>query len=152
MAERAAERAAVARLAMTDLEHRLVQEWTAGANALVELQIALARHCADEERLALLSYEGKLANSVEIHDVLGCGEAHIEHRHERLAAGEKPRVLELAEQADHLRQRLRIVIGEARRLHSSRTPGRMAVGQCYLEAGDEAAWRTSRFAPLARRG
>src|SRR5438067_10804696 len=122
LAERAAERAAVTRLPMADLQHRLVHKRTALLDALVEFHIALARHCADDERVALLLYISEIGDAVQIDDVIGRGEPHIEHRHERLAAGEKPRVLELAEQSNHLGHGLRVVVVEARRLHSGRMP------------------------------
>src|SRR4051812_3086947 len=67
VAERTAERAAVARLAVANLQHCLVQQRTARAKARVELEITLARHGADYQRLALLAYIGKLAHTVEIH-------------------------------------------------------------------------------------
>ncbi len=47
MAERAAERAAVAGLAMADLEDRLVHEREAPLHAVGEFEIALARHRAE---------------------------------------------------------------------------------------------------------
>src|SRR5438874_9582863 len=122
LAERAAERAAVTRLAMADLQHRLVHERTVLVDALVEFHITLACHCTDNEGVALLLYISEIGDAIEIDDVVGRGEPHVEHRHERLAAGEKPRVLELAEESDHLGHSLRIVVVEARRLHSGRMP------------------------------
>src|SRR5919198_6278040 len=122
LAERAAERAAVARLAMTDLQHGLVQQRTALADAAIELDIPLASHGTDNESLAFLLDVGKGGDAIQVDNVLRRGEPHVEQRHERLAAGEQPRVLQLAEEAHHLGQSLRVVIGEARRLHSGRMP------------------------------
>ena len=51
-----------------------------------EFEIALARHGADLERAARLADVGQALHAVEIDDVIGLHEAHVEHRHQRLPA------------------------------------------------------------------
>src|SRR5262249_28042485 len=79
-------------------------------------------HRADRKHFRLDFDKSKAGYAIQIDDVVGRGEPHVEHRHERLAAGEQPRVVEPPKQRERLRQRLRIVVGEARRLHSGRMP------------------------------
>jgi len=74
------------------------------------------------EHIARFLYVGELGHAVEIDDVIRRREPHVEHRHERLPAGEQSRVLESPEERNHLRHLLRVVIAEARRLHSGRMP------------------------------
>src|SRR5690348_4589395 len=50
MAKRAAERSAVAGLAVPDLQDRVVHQWAAAADEVGEFEIALAGHGADLER------------------------------------------------------------------------------------------------------
>ena len=57
------------------------------------------------------------STQVEVDDVVGQHEAHVEHRHQRLAAGQKLGVVERAQEAHRLGKGFRIVILERRRFH-----------------------------------
>src|SRR5438270_12621069 len=119
MAERAAERAAIARLPMADMADRVVHERTAPADDVREFEIALPGHGADFEQAAAAADIGKTLYPVEIDDVVGQHESHVEHRHERLSAGQEPRVVEAAEQGDDVGDRARIVVAERRWFHAA---------------------------------
>ena len=116
MAERAADGAAVARLAMAEHD-RLVQQRALRLDEVGEFEVALARHGADLERAAGLPDAGHALDPVEVDDMVGQHEAHVEHRHQRLAAGQELGVVERAQQAYGLGERFRIVILERGRLH-----------------------------------
>ena len=118
MAQRAAERAAIARLAVADLLDRLVHQRAALAHHIGEFEVALARHGADLERAVVLADVGQAIDAVEIDDMVRQHEAHVEHRHQRLPAGEQLGVLQPAEQADGVGDRARVVIGKGRRFHA----------------------------------
>ena len=94
MAQRAAERAAVAGLAVADLLDRLVHQRAALAHHIGEFEIALARHGADLERAVVLADVGQAIDPVEVDDVVRQHEPHVEHRHQRLPAGQKLGVLQ----------------------------------------------------------
>ena len=100
MAERAADGAAIAGLPVADLQQRLVHDRQARAHHVGEFEVALARHGADLERAVRLADIGQPFDPVEIDDVVGLHEAEIEHRHQRLPAGQQLGVLEAAEQPD----------------------------------------------------
>ena len=57
---------------------------------------------------------------VEVDDMIRQHVAHVEHRHQRLAAGEQLGVVEAREQADDIGGAARIVIGKERWLHPGR--------------------------------
>ena len=59
-----------------------------------EFELALARHGADLERPVAVADIGEALDPVEIDDVVRQHEAHVEHRHQRLAAGQKLGVVE----------------------------------------------------------
>ena len=105
MTQRAAERAAIAGLPMPDLHDRLVHQRAAPAHQVGEFDVALARHRAnfngaDFERVLAVADVAQAVDPIEIDDVVGQHVAHIEHRHQRLAAGEQFGVVEAAEQAN----------------------------------------------------
>ena len=117
MAERAADGAAVARLAVADMHDGLVQQRAFRLHQVGEFEVALARHGADLERAAGLLDAGHALDPVEVDDVVGQHEAHVEHRHQRLAAGQQLGVVERAQQANGLGKGFRIVILKGWRLH-----------------------------------
>src|SRR5258708_36821002 len=117
MAERAADRPAVAGLPVSDLQQRLVHDRPARAHRIGKFQIALARHGANLERTLDFADVGQSFHEIEIDDVIGLHEAKVEHWHERLAAREQLGVFELREQSDGLADRFRIVIAKGRWLH-----------------------------------
>src|SRR5580693_7630822 len=57
---------------------------------------------------------------VEVDHMIRQHEAHVEHRHQRLAAGEQLGVVETGEQTDDIGGAARIVIGKEWRLHPGR--------------------------------
>ncbi len=59
----------------------------------------------------------KAVDPVEIDDMVGLHEAHVQHRHQRLAAGQKLGVVETAEQGDGVVDGARVVVAEGRWLH-----------------------------------
>ena len=118
MAQRAAERAAVAGLAVPDLGDGLVHQRAASAHQFGEFDVALARHRADLERAVLLADVAQAVDAIEIDDVVGQHVAHIEHRHQRLAAGQQFGVVEARQQRDGVGDAARIVIGKCGRLHA----------------------------------
>ena len=118
MTERTAERAAVARLPMSDLAYRFVHERATIAHGIGELDVALARHGADLDRAILLADVAQAVNPIEVNDVIGQHVTHVEHRHQRLPAGEQLGVLETAEEADGVRDRARIMIRKGRWFHA----------------------------------
>ena len=110
MTQRAAERAAVAGLPMSDLRDRLVHQRAAPAHQIGEFDVALARHRAnfngaDFERAIVLADVAQAVDPIEIDDMVGQHVAHVEHRHQRLPAGEQFGVVEAAEKADDVGQR-----------------------------------------------
>ena len=124
MAERAADGAAVAGLPMADVHDGLMQQRALRLDEVGEFEVALARHGADLERPAALLDAGHALDQVEVDDMVGLHEAHVEHRHQRLAAGQELGVVELAQQAHGLGKRFRIVVLKGWRLH--RGPGAKA--------------------------
>ncbi len=118
MAQRAAERAAIAGLPMPDLRDRLVHQRAASAHQVGKFDVALARHGADLERAVVLADVAQAVDPVEIDDMVGQHVAHVEHRHQRLPAGEQFGIVEAAEEADDVRRRARIVIGKWRWFHA----------------------------------
>ena len=120
MAQRAAERAAIARLPMADLPHRLVHQRTALAHQIGKLDVALPRHGADVERAVAVADMAQALDPVEIDDMIRQHKAHVEHRHQRLAAGEQLGVVEAGQQADDIGGAARIVVGKEWRLHPGR--------------------------------
>ena len=71
MAQRAAERAAVAGLAVPDLGDGLVHQRAALAHQIGEFDVALARHRADLQRAVLLADIAQAVDAIEIDDVVG---------------------------------------------------------------------------------
>ena len=117
MTERAADGAAVAGLAVADVLDRLVHQRDALAYHVGEFDVALARHRADLERAVRLADVGETVDLVEVDDVVGLHEPHVEHRHHRLPAGQQLGVVEAAEQRDGVADRARVVVAEGRWLH-----------------------------------
>ena len=60
----------------------------------------------------LLADVAQAVDPVEIDDVIGQHVAHIEHRHQRLPAGEQFGIVEAPEKPDDVGRAARIVIGE----------------------------------------
>ena len=80
------------------------------------LQGPLSRHRPDDEGAGFLFDEVEFGHAVEIHDAVRKHVAHIEHRHQRLPAGEQPGVLACGQQCDGFRQLRRRKIFERRRV------------------------------------
>ena len=118
MAERAANGATIAGLTMADVADGIVHQGAHAAHEFGELDIALARHGADLQHAARLADVGQALDLVEVDDVVGLHEAHVEHRHHRLPAGQELGVVEAAEQGDGVADGARIVVAEGRWLHA----------------------------------
>ena len=109
---------AIARLPMADLADRLVHERAALTHEIGEFDLALARHRADLERAVALADVAQALDPIEVDDVVGQHIAHVQHRHERLPAGEQLGVVETAEKAERLRNRAWIVVRKGRWFHA----------------------------------
>ena len=117
MAERAADCAAVAGLPMSDLQQRLVHDWKLRAQDVGELQITLPRHGADLDRTVVLADVGEPLDEVEVDDVIGQHEAHVEHGHQRLSAGKQLGIFQAAQQLDRLSDGFRVVVAKGWGFH-----------------------------------
>ena len=82
-----------------------------------EFEIALARHGANRERTILLAQVRERSDLVQIDHMVGQHVTHVQHRHQRLPAGENLGVFETRQETDGVFDRSRIVIGKGRRLH-----------------------------------
>ena len=116
VAQRTADGAAVARLAMADLLQRLMHQRQPAVHQVGEFQLALARHRADLQRPIDLADIRQALYTVEIDEVIRQHIAHVEHWHQRLAAGEQLGVVQLRQQRHDLGFGPRIVIIKGRRL------------------------------------
>ena len=110
MAQRAAERAAVAGLAVPD-----PGRWpraSAGSGGTPVRRIRCRAHASspDLQRAILLADIAQAVDAVEIDHVIGQHVAHIEHRHQRLAAGQQFGIVEARQQRDGVGHAARIVI------------------------------------------
>jgi len=117
MAERARDGAAVARLAMPDLQDRLAHQRQTCADHIGEFEIALARHAADADIALLGADEGEVGDAVEIDDMVGQHITHRQHRHQRLPTGQQLGILEVAEECDRFGDGRGIVIRKRRGFH-----------------------------------
>src|SRR4029079_1444823 len=95
----------------------LVQQRAFRLHQVGEFEVALARHSADLKRAAGFLDAGHALDEVQVDDVVGQHEAHVEHRHQRLAAGQKLGIVERAQEADSLGKGFRIVILKGWRFH-----------------------------------
>ena len=117
MAQRAADRAAVAGLAMADQGDRLVHQGKAPGCQLGEFEVALTRHRAHLHAFGGLANIAEAFDAIEIDDVVRLDVTEVQHRHQRLPARQQLGVFKRRQQAHHLRDRPRIVIVERGRLH-----------------------------------
>ncbi len=117
MAKAAADRAAVSRLPVSDRKDGLRQQRQAPLDQLRKLDRALRRHRADRQLAALLANVGQTLDPVEVDQVIRIGNAQVEHRHQRLATGENPGVVEFPQVAERFAERSRQVVLERWRLH-----------------------------------
>ena len=67
--------------------------------------------------LPVLADVGQALHPIEIDNMIGQHEAHVEHGHQRLPAGQQLCIFQAAEEADGFADGLRIVVAEGRRLH-----------------------------------
>src|SRR6185437_16079766 len=127
MGDRAANGAAIARLVMADPGQRQRQQRRLVAQGGAQLERRLRHRSTDDQRALLDADLRQPREAADIDEELRAGEAHVEHGHERLAAGEDARVAaELGERCHRLLWRVRPEIVEARWLHRAnpRSPRR----------------------------
>src|SRR5690348_5155191 len=117
MAERTADGAAVARLAMPHLTNGFGKQRTAARHLIGKFDVALPRHGADLEHLSVEADERKTGYAIEIDEVIGNGVAHVQHGHQRLPSGQQPRIVQRRKQLYGLWKTLRRVVVEPRWLH-----------------------------------
>src|ERR1700719_959533 len=117
MAQRAPDGAAIAGLTMADALNRLVHQREPLFHQIGEFEIALACHGADFHAVRSLADIGEPLDPVEIDDVVGLDVTEIQHRHQRLPAGQQLGVFKRRQQADDFGDRLRVVVAEGRWLH-----------------------------------
>ena len=97
---------------MPDMRQRLVYHGAMHGDVLRELDIALARHGADPERIAFDTDIGQFANFVQINQMIRHRVAKIHHRHQRLAARQHAGIVMPREQCSGIRDAAWIVIGK----------------------------------------
>ena len=119
MAQTAADRAAVSRLPVPDFQDGLRHQRQPPPDQRRKFDGALRGHRADHDFIAVLSNVGEALDAVEIDQVVGIRDAQVEHRHQRLTAGEHPGIVELLQVAHGFAQRSRQMVLERRRLHRS---------------------------------
>ena len=88
MAQAAANGAPVAGLEMTDKRERFLQDRRPRRDDLRAGKIALSGHGADGQRLTGVGDAVHVGNAIEVDHMVGHDETHIQHRHQRLAAGQ----------------------------------------------------------------
>ena len=117
MAERAADGAAIAGLAMADMLERLVNHRKGLRHVGGELDVTLARHRAEAAGAVLDIDVREPSHAIEIDQMIGSDDSKIEHRHQGLPARKRHGVVEPADEVGSFVDRGRIMIGEGRRLH-----------------------------------
>ena len=104
---------------------------TALANEIGKFEVALPRHRADLERPVVFPDEGEPLDLVEVDDVVRQHEPHIQHRHQRLPAGQELGILEPAKEGDGIADCAGVVVAERRWLHAvpacARVGARLAI-------------------------
>src|SRR5258708_2787669 len=117
MREAAAEGAAITGLEMPDLLQTLVQDRAKPLQLGTALQRPLARHGPDLDLPAVDADVGKLADSIQVDEVIGHHITKVQHRPQGLPAGQELRVFQRGEQAKHVGEIARIVILERSGVH-----------------------------------
>src|SRR5262245_37306011 len=119
MAQRATERAAVASLAMADVQDCLMHQRATLADEVGKFEVALASHGPDFERAVAFPDEGEPLDLVKVDDMVGQYKPHVQHRHQRLPAGQELGVVELAQEGDGIADSAGVVVAERRWLHKA---------------------------------
>ena len=120
MGDRAADRAPAARLGMTDPGERRSEERLARSEIRSPLKLALPHGGADAERIAGALDAAQFRDAHDIDDDAQLRDAHVEHRHECLAAGKNAGLRTLPMQdIERLVEALGAHIVERRGLHRS---------------------------------
>src|SRR5579859_1270357 len=118
VAETAADRAAIARLEVSDIVKRLAKDRTSLLELSRALQRALARDRANPELSVGVLHLAKLRfQAVCIHQMVEYEVAHRQHRHQRLTAGQHASTFEMRQHLKRLPCRSWSVIVERRRFH-----------------------------------
>src|SRR5262245_8630972 len=102
---------------MANVEDCRMHDWAALPDEIGEFEVALARHRADLERPVAFPDEGESLDLIEVDDVVRQHEPHVQHRHERLSAGQELGVLQPAQEGDGIPDCAGVVVAERRWLH-----------------------------------
>ena len=102
---------------MTDVEDSLFHQRAPPCDEIRILDIALARHTAENQRVTVLGNTGEAVDQVQIDHVVRQHKTHVEHRHERLSAGKQLGVVLLCEKRDSVFDASGVVIGKRRWFH-----------------------------------
>ena len=121
MRERAANRAAIACLAMSDMIECCMHQRQAARDEVGEFKLALARHGANAQDISPLFNARQFADTRQIDKMIGLDEAKIHHGDERLSAGKNFGILQRGDKVERLREACRAVIFERGWFHSVNT-------------------------------
>ncbi len=87
----------------------------------------MAGHGSDDQLVVRGGDRAKLGDPAQVDEAVGARDPHVQHRHQRLAAGQDQRVVTLvADEGDRLGEGLRGLEGERGRSHGSGTSSPVA--------------------------
>ncbi len=119
MAEAAANCASVADRRMADVRNRQLQQRRMLRHKCGSAEISVAGQCADTQSAIVFRYATEFRDLVDIHQHLRRGQAHVQDRHQALAAGHDPGVVAmLFKGGEYVAQRRRPHEIEGRRFHA----------------------------------
>ena len=117
MAQAAADGAACAGLHMADPMQGFGQNGSMFEHQRMLAHDPLAGHRADPQALRRHRHTRQIGDMVDVDHMIGKGIAHVQHRHQRLAACQNTDIVERTEQAVQLLHGFGIVIGKGRGFH-----------------------------------
>ncbi|MCY1443372.1 hypothetical protein D9M71_597820 [compost metagenome] len=118
VSHRTADGAAIARLEVTDPGHRQCQQRNLVHQGRTRQQLRLAYPSAYRQAILAQFDIGQLSHMIDIDQQLGLSQAHVQHRHQRLATGNDASVLAvLGEQLNHLTTGVSPNVIESSRFH-----------------------------------
>jgi hypothetical protein len=83
--------------------------------------MALPCHRTDLDRAVALANLPETVGAIEVNDMVGNDEAHVEHGDERLASRQQLGIFVLAEEANHVIKGPRVVVRKRCRFHGCNT-------------------------------
>jgi hypothetical protein len=138
MSEAAAESAAVANGGVSDVGDRLMDQWRQPGDGVRAADVALPRKRADAQTPVALFDDVEPRDAVDVDEQPGLEQAHVERRHQALAAGEDLCVGAMGlQRREYVVERTRLEIAQPRRLHDP-------------SAGPASSAHSDMFLPLSR--